>query len=51
MVEIDAKKLVTQMTMAFSSAVEAKDMYTNGHSLRVADYSVEIAGIAGRTFR
>ena len=47
MVEIDAKKLVTQMTMAFSSAVEAKDMYTNGHSLRVADYSVEIAKIAG----
>ena len=31
------------MIQAFVSAVEAKDKYTTGHALRVADYSMEIS--------
>ncbi len=44
---INTNKLVAQMTQAFVSAVEAKDKYTNGHSLRVADYSMELAKLLG----
>lgn len=36
------KMLVEQTIMALSNTVEAKDIYTNGHSLRVAIYSKEI---------
>lgn len=40
---MNIERLTAQIVQAFSSAVEAKDSYTNGHSLRVADYSVKIA--------
>ncbi len=32
-----------------ASAIDAKDKYTNGHSVRVADYSKEIARRAGKS--
>ncbi|HBT99645.1 MAG TPA: metal-dependent phosphohydrolase, partial [Thermotoga naphthophila] len=37
------RKTFFQTIEAFSYAVELKDPYTSGHSLRVADYSQEIA--------
>ena len=41
------KRLNVQIVMALSSAVDAKDNYTNGHALRGAEYSKEIALRAG----
>lgn len=41
------EKISMQIVMALSRALEVKDMYTNGHSLRVAEYSREIARRAG----
>ena len=32
-----------------ASAIDAKDKYTNGHSRRVAEYSVKIAKDAGKS--
>lgn len=40
---IDTKKMYSDMIVALSSAVDAKDQYTNGHSYRVADYAIGIA--------
>ena len=37
------ERLNVQIVMTLAGAVDAKDEYTNGHSLRVADYSREIA--------
>ncbi len=45
----NVKLMVTQTTMALVEAIDAKDSYTNGHSNRVADYSVMIAERAGKT--
>lgn len=36
-------RLSAQTILALSNAVEAKDLYTKGHSQRVAKYSVELA--------
>lgn len=41
------EKISMQIVKALSGAVDAKDTYTNGHSLRVAEYSKEIARRAG----
>jgi putative two-component system response regulator len=41
------KRLNVQIVMTFSSTVDAKDKYTNGHAMRVAEYSKEIAKRAG----
>ena len=41
------ERISTQIAKALSGAVDAKDTYTSGHSLRVAEYSKEIARRAG----
>lgn len=40
---IDSKEQYVRMIMALSSAIEAKDPYTEGHSRRVSEYAVRIA--------
>lgn len=42
-------ELVRQTTFALVEAIDAKDSYTNGHSKRVAEYSVKIAEKAGKS--
>jgi len=37
--------------LALAKAVDAKDTYTNGHSVRVAEYSKEIALRVGKSFK
>ena len=44
-----AERLSREMMLALSKAVDAKDHYTNGHSLRVAAYAAEIARRMGKT--
>ncbi|MCR4650373.1 MAG: HD-GYP domain-containing protein [Lachnospiraceae bacterium] len=43
------KKLSDQVMLALSSAVDAKDTYTNGHAMRVAEYATEIADRLGKS--
>jgi len=44
-----ANLMLMQTSEALVSAIDAKDEYTNGHSLRVAEYSVMIAKRVGKT--
>jgi putative nucleotidyltransferase with HDIG domain len=39
----EIKQLTEQSMLALTSAIEAKDHYTSGHSVRVAEYSKKIA--------
>ena len=41
------RELFTHAVQSFADAIDAKDYYTNGHSVRVAEYSREIARRAG----
>lgn len=43
--------LSVQVMLALASAINAKDTYTNGHSMRVAEYSREIARRLGKSNR
>ena len=43
------EKLSEEGMMTLANTIDAKDPYTNGHSLRVAKYSKEIAKRAGKT--
>lgn len=43
------KKLSGQVITALAGAIDAKDSYTNGHSKRVAEYSMELARRLGMT--
>lgn len=48
--EIETQKLMlSQTAAALVEAIDAKDAYTNGHSRRVAEYSVMIAEEFGKT--
>ena len=44
-----AREQFEQTAEALSSAIDAKDSYTNGHSRRVAEYSKKIAVEAGKS--
>ncbi len=46
--KVESDLLVLQTIEALASAIDAKDAYTNGHSVRVAEYSAMIAERAGR---
>lgn len=52
-VAVERQKKIERMSMqivrTMSRAIDAKDEYTNGHSLRVADYSRMIAARFGKT--
>lgn len=37
------KKLIREITEAFAKTIDMKDKYTNGHSSRVAEYTVKLA--------
>jgi len=43
------ERLSTQIISALTVTIDAKDAYTNGHSLRVAQYSAELAKRAGKS--
>ncbi len=43
------QKLFDQTALALVSAMEKKDVYYKGHSVRIADYSKRIAELAGKT--
>ncbi len=43
------KKLSNQVIRALAGAIDAKDSYTNGHSIRVAEYAREIARRLGKS--
>ncbi|MCR5767719.1 MAG: HD domain-containing protein [Lachnospiraceae bacterium] len=43
------QRLFQQTATAFVTAIDAKDLYTRGHSLRVAEYAKKIASAYGKT--
>ncbi len=45
----ESREQFEQTAEALASAIDAKDKYTNGHSRRVAEYSLKIAQEAGKT--
>ena len=45
----EARRVFEQTAEALASAIDAKDTYTNGHSRRVAAYSLKIAKQAGKS--
>ena len=46
---IQVERLLDQIIHALAGTIDAKDAYTNGHSIRVAKYAVEIAKRAGKS--
>ncbi|MCR5675632.1 MAG: HD domain-containing protein [Lachnospiraceae bacterium] len=45
----EAREMFEQTSEALAGAIDAKDSYTNGHSRRVAEYSLKIAQQAGKS--
>ncbi len=43
------RKLINEMTQVFSSCIDMKDAYTNGHSARVAKYTAMFAKRLGKS--
>ncbi|MBP3568070.1 MAG: response regulator [Lachnospiraceae bacterium] len=46
---MQVERLSDQIINALAETIDAKDSYTNGHSMRVAQYSVKIAERAGKS--
>ena len=46
---LKVERLSMQVMKTLAGTIDAKDKYTNGHSLRVAEYSREIARRSGKT--
>ena len=44
-----SERLFDETVLALAQTIDAKDKYTQGHSQRVANYSVEIAKLAGES--
>lgn len=42
-------RLTDQIMLTLAGTIDAKDKYTNGHSLRVAQYSKEMAAVLGKS--
>ena len=40
---VENKALINEMTEAFAKVIDMKDKYTNGHSMRVAEYTAMLA--------
>ncbi len=47
--QAETKKLVDEMTTVFARCIDMKDVYTNGHSMRVAKYTSMIAKRLGKS--
>lgn len=47
---LQMRELFVQTTEALAGAIDAKDRYTHGHSVRVAEYSRKMAELAGKSF-
>lgn len=45
------RRLSTQVMLSLASAIDAKDTYTKGHSMRVAQYSCELAKRMGKNMQ
>ena len=41
--EAENKEYIKEVTEAFAKTIDMKDKYTNGHSMRVAEYTVKLA--------
>ena len=46
---LQQKHLFEETAFALANAIDAKDKYTHGHSIRVAEYSRRIAELAGKS--
>lgn len=45
---VHQKQLFEETALALANAIDAKDKYTHGHSIRVAEYSKKIAELSGK---
>ena len=48
-ISLHQKHLFEETALALANAIDAKDKYTHGHSIRVAEYSKRIAELSGKS--